>query len=102
MVAGILGPQGQPINGGSPGSINLRRPPSRHGQRKCSPDVPCDGLRAIVTMTEGAGGNRITVAGEPSRLPEAVGFFSERSRDLIVFDFCPFCGARLQLAANRG
>lgn len=102
MVVGILNPHGQPINGGGPGRINLRQSPSRHGQRKCGPDVPCDGLRALVTMTEGAGGNRVTVAGEPGQLPEAVGFFSESSRDMFVFSFCPFCGARLKLAANRG
>jgi hypothetical protein len=72
------------------------------GKRKCKPDRFCEGFNALIGIGINEQGSRLSAAVDgPGGGVDAVGFLVASSDELCVFNFCPNCGERFKLPANK-
>jgi hypothetical protein len=101
-MGSVIGLDGKRINDRSEFGINKW---PHNGKRKCHGDQFCEGLVALVIDGAKVRGSRVAAVGDVSQSAgaelEAVGYYLDQSNRLLMFNFCPCCGAALKLPENR-
>jgi hypothetical protein len=96
MGSAVLNSAGQPAQSSS---IRIREW-QRRGKRKCSDTGFCEGLTTMIVDS----GNQIAALQddkyEETGRPVAAGLLHAETQQLLLFNFCPACGARMRLEAN--
>ncbi len=72
------------------------------GQRKCKPDLFCEGMRGLIVDSVNRTGDRLAAAVDAtSGSVEGVGFLLDAEGEMCIFNFCPNCGERFKFPANK-